>query len=103
MKLIEKKDFNRIFFLLASFIFVAFTLFTIWGHDGLISLYRLHQWKGKLIAQNRELMKDNLWLKMEQKSLLKPERIEARAHESLGLVHPDETLFILKTTNLPLP
>ena len=99
MKLVEKKDFNRIFYLLATFIFVAFTLFTIWGHDGLISLYRLHQLKGKLVAQNRDLMKDNLWLKMEQKSLLKTEMIEARAHESLGLVYPNEILFLLKTEN----
>lgn len=95
MRLVEKKDFNRIFYLLATFIFAAFTFVTVWGHDGLIALYRLNQLKGKLVAENRQLTKDNLWLKMEQKSLRKPERIEARAHEALGLVYPNETLFLL--------
>lgn len=95
MRLVEKKDFNSVFYWLATGIFVLFILVTVWGHDGLIALYRLNQLKGKLVAENRELIKDNLWLKMEQKSLRKVERIEARAHESLGLVHPNETLFLL--------
>lgn len=80
---------------MAFVIFFAFAGFTISGEEGLVSLYQLKKTKSELIEKNTELIKENLAHRQEQKSLYQLKTIEHKAHQSLGLVYPDETVYII--------
>lgn len=94
MKLIEKKDFNSLFYLLGVGIFVAFLIFTVSGTEGLFKLWRLKQVKNQIAAENRNLLRENLALSQEQKSLYDLKFVEHIARKSLGFVYPDEIVFV---------
>lgn len=101
MKLVEKKDYNSLFYFLAIVIFVAFLIFTISGNDGLIRLLKLKNIKQQFVAKNRVVLRENLALRLEQKSLYNLKVIENVARQSLGLVYPDEFVFVGITADSP--
>ncbi|MBI4411570.1 MAG: septum formation initiator family protein [Deltaproteobacteria bacterium] len=94
MKLVEKRDYNFLFYWLAVFIFVGFLVFTVTGRDGLIRLIQLKHLKQELAAKNEALLRTNIALRQEQKNLKDLRVIEYLARKSLGLVYPDETVFV---------
>lgn len=96
MKLIEKKNSNFVFYCLALVIFITFLGFAISGEDGLAQLIHLKKIKVGLLAENRALLEQNLELRLEQKSLYDPETIEYQARKSLGLVYPDEVIYVIE-------
>lgn len=96
MKLIDKKNYDALFFLLACVIFFAFLVFTIGGEDGLLKLLQLNKVKSELALKNREILLENLSLRQTQKSLTHPKVIEHLARESLGFVYPDEVVYVTR-------
>lgn len=101
MKLIEKRDYNFIFYWLAVFIFVGFLVFTVTGQDGLVRLIHLKQLKEELAADNEVLLRQNIALRQELKSIKSLRVIEHLARKSLGLVYPDETVFVIDKQGNP--
>lgn len=103
MKFVDKKDFNSIFYISGVFIFILFFIFTLAGEDGLIRLYQLHKLSFKLKEENTALMREQLEYINEQQSLHNIDNIEYLARQQLGLVFPNETVYLVnskkKSTN----
>ena len=96
MRIIEKRNYGAVFFFLALAIFIAFAIFTINGNDGILRLMKLKKIKAKLVEENNQVMAENLSFRQSIKSLSDAATIERTAHESLGFVHDNETIFIIK-------
>ena len=99
MKLVEKKDYSRLFYFVALFIFFSFIVVTISGEEGLLRLIQLKSLKENLIHQNKTLLQENLYYRKKIKSLHHLASIEKQAKKSLGLVHENEIVFILEKQN----
>ncbi|MBX7148035.1 septum formation initiator family protein [bacterium] len=96
MHLVEKKDFNLIFYILASVIFVVFLIFLLSGEKGLIHLHALGKIKRNLENQNHTALQENLSLRYQVKSLYESDAVEHLAKETLGLINADEVVYIIK-------
>ena len=94
MKLIEKRNFNIFFGILAFFIFATFCVFTLTGNEGLLKLWKLKKAKASLSLKNHQLLVENLNLRQEAIALQNLSSLEKQARETLGFVHPDEIIFI---------
>lgn len=96
MNIIEKKNDDSFFYILAFIIFFVFLGVTVGGEDGLLKLLKLKNTRDELIIKNKLLLMENLTLFQEQKSLYDTKTIEHAARSSLGLVYPDEIVYIIK-------
>lgn len=94
VKFVDKKNYNFAFYLIAILIFFAFLGFTATGEDGLIRLYQLKKTKDNLEEKNRALLLENLTYRQELKSLHNPDTLSYHAHESPGLVYPNEIVYV---------
>ncbi len=99
MKIVARHNYDTFFLLVACAIFFVFLILTINGEDGLLKLLKLKGMRNDLRFKNHALMMENLALHQEQKSLKSLKTIEQTAHATLGLAHPDETVFVLKKDN----
>ena len=95
MKLIEKRNTNFVFYWLAVLIFFGFLVFTVTGQDGLVRLIQLKHLKQELAAKNEAMLRKNIALRQEQKNLKGLPVIEHLARKSLGLVYPNEAVFVI--------
>lgn len=100
MKLVEKRNYNLVFYLLAVFIFFVFLGFIFKGENGLIRLLNLKQYQDKIAQTNNNLLKENLGLRAKIRALGSSAHIELLAREGLSLVHTGEVIFITKKTSL---
>lgn len=98
MKLIEKRNFNIFFGILAFFIFTGFCIFTITGNDGLLKLWKLEKARNALSFKNHQLLLENLYLRQEAIAFQSLSSLEKQARETLGFVHPDEIVFIQQSS-----
>lgn len=96
MNIIEKRKDDSFFYIVAFIIFFVFLGVTFGGEDGLLKLLRLKNTRDELIKKNKLLLMENLTLFQEQKSLYDKKTIEHAARRSLGLVYPDEIVYIIK-------
>lgn len=96
MRLVEKKNFNFIFYILTPVIFLVFLVFLFSGNKGLMHLHKMAQLKNSLAQQNRDALMENLSLRYQVKSLYESDAIERLAKESLGLINADEVVYIVK-------
>ena len=94
MKLIEKQNHDTLFYILALMIFFAFLIFTMSGPEGVIRLLSLKKTRNELIAKNKQLLSQNLFLSQQQTNLYDLKAIEYTARESLGFVYPGEVVFV---------
>ncbi|OGQ07770.1 MAG: hypothetical protein A3G32_03240 [Deltaproteobacteria bacterium RIFCSPLOWO2_12_FULL_40_28] len=94
MKISATGNYNSLFYLAAFFTFVIFIGLSLGGQSGLIQLWHLKKQKEALMTQNRILQNENLFLRIEQKSLDNPKTIEHLAREILGFSYPDEIVLI---------
>lgn len=97
---IIKKDFvigqNVVLMLLAVVVFLAFFVVTVWGQGGLVDLYQLSMQRKALLWRNREFMTQNLLSLQELEHLKTFKYLEQSARHHLGLVRPDETVYLVR-------
>ncbi len=101
MKIVQKRNYDTFFTLLALGIFFAFLIFTINGKEGLLKLFQLKKIRNDLIAHNKKLLLENVALLQEQNSLYHLSTVEHVAKASLGLVAPGEFVYIYQKNPSP--
>ncbi len=81
-------------FLLISIPIILIIIFAIFGDNGLIRLYNLHNEKVRLVSRNKRLEDENRRFRKEIKMLKKDKGyIERVAREELGMIGRDETVY----------
>ncbi|MDO8461740.1 MAG: septum formation initiator family protein [Deltaproteobacteria bacterium] len=80
------------FTILSVFLFLVATLF---GHQGLIDLYRMNKLENKLHREITDLGQQSKKTALLIQSLRDPNRLERTIREELGMVHPDEIAFVV--------
>lgn len=87
---------NILFYALGVVVFCMFVFLTVWGDDGLMKLVDLKTQKKNFSQQNVEILQQNL-MRVEEIEKLKSARyLKQIARSELGLVKPDEVVFIIQ-------
>lgn len=86
---------NRTLFGLGAAFSIAWTVVTVVGQDGLLRLWELSVDRDRIRSENHRVLLDNLRLTEEIHRLKQPRVIEQRARSDMGLVRPDEVVYVL--------
>lgn len=87
---------KHIFLVLGVVTAIIFLVITIWGDNGLKELWQLKQKKEVLAKTNLALLHQN-WLHYEEiKRLNNPKNLEQVARTELGMVRPNETVYVVE-------
>jgi len=87
---------NSVFLLLGIVVFVVFLVMTVWGKDGMLDLIELNKRKDQIVNTNYRLLKENLLYLEEIQKLKQAKFVEQKARSDLGLVRPDEIVFVVQ-------
>ena len=96
MKLPSSRLLVKISFLLFLLILGALVL---GGRENLATLVHFRNVKTTLIKEALALVEENKRLTQEKKALHGPEYLERLSRESLGLVRPGETIYVVEERN----
>jgi cell division protein FtsB len=86
---------NAFFYILGLAVFGLFVLMTVWGDDGIVHLVRLQQQRARIATENNHILMENFQLLNEIQGLKDARAMEQSARSELGLIRPNETVFVI--------
>ena len=87
---------NATFSLIGLVVFLSFFIVTVWGNDGLMRLVELKNMRDVFAVSNLNLLHENLFFKQSINRLHQAKYLEQKSRSDLGLVRPNEHVFIIR-------